>query len=180
MGTLNTAVRWGWLAQAFHWLMFLLILGAWFAVDAHEDYPKGSDERAQWMMIHKALGTTVFFLVWFRLGSRLAQVTPAELGSRLQQIAARTVHAGLYLVMIAMPATGLLASQFFGRAVSWFGAFEIPVFLAENKELGKALMEVHENLFGLLLLLVVLHVGGALYHHLIARDDVLRRMLPWR
>ena len=31
MNLSNSNVRWGFVAQAFHWLMFLLILGAWFA-----------------------------------------------------------------------------------------------------------------------------------------------------
>jgi len=178
MGIQNTTTRWGWITQGFHWLMFLLILGAWFAVESHEDFPKGSPERAQWMMIHKALGVSVFFLVWLRIGARFAQVTPAGIGSAIQQKIANLVHLGLYGVMIAMPATGLLASQFYGKVVSWFGYCEIPVFLAENKELGEAMMEVHENLFGFLLLLLALHVGGALYHHFVVKDDVLKRMLP--
>ncbi|MFZ5757210.1 MAG: cytochrome b [Pseudomonadota bacterium] len=175
----NTDRRWGAIAQLFHWLMFLLILGAWFAVESHEDFPKGSEERAQWMMIHKALGTTVFFLVWFRLSARIGQATPAAIGAASQQFIARFVHVGLYAVMIAMPMTGLLASQYFGRPVSWFGLFEIPVFLGEHKDLGKQLMEIHEGLWSALVALVLLHAGGALYHHIVQRDDVLKRMLPW-
>jgi cytochrome b561 len=179
MNALNTATRWGLVSQAFHWLMFLLILGAWFAVESHEDFPKGSDERAAWMTLHKALGVSVFFLVWLRIGARFAQVTPAAVGSAMQQKVAALTAFGLYALMIFMPATGLLASQLFGRAVDWFGVLQIPVFMAENKELGKAVMEAHENAFGALLALLALHVGGALYHHFVVKDDVLKRMLPW-
>jgi cytochrome b561 len=42
MGARNSTQRWGWVAQLFHWLMFFLIVGAWFAVEQHEQFPKGS------------------------------------------------------------------------------------------------------------------------------------------
>lgn len=179
MNLSNTDTRWGLVAQGFHWLMFLVIAGAWFAVENHENFPKGSDERAQWMMIHKSLGLTIFFLVWLRIGARLSMPTPAAVGEGFLLLVSKVVGLGLYALMIAMPVTGLLASQFYGKPVSWFGVFEIPVVLGEDKAVGKQLMELHEAGFGLLLFLLLLHVGGALKHHFIAKNDVLTRMLPW-
>lgn len=41
----NTENSWGWLAKLFHWLMFLLIVGAYVAVDQRELFEKGSIER---------------------------------------------------------------------------------------------------------------------------------------
>ena len=51
--------------------------------------------------------------------------------------------------------------------------------LAKNKELGETLAVVHQSLNYTLAALVLAHVGAALKHHLIDRDDVLRRMLPF-
>lgn len=181
MAIRNSSERWGSLAQFFHWLIFLLMVGAWIAVEAHEGYPKGSDERAQWMMLHKAMGLSVFFLVWLRLGWRLANPVPApEPAAAWQLRLAGLTHVLLYGVMIAMPAAGLLASQFAGREVSWFGLFTIPVGLAPDKALAGALMALHKNwLWPLLLGLLVLHVGAALWHHFVRKDRTLRRMLPF-
>ncbi|MFZ5724344.1 MAG: cytochrome b [Pseudomonadota bacterium] len=174
----NTEQRWGLVAQLFHWSMFLLIAGAWFAVESHEDFPKGSAERAEWMALHKALGVTIFALVWFRLAARLTQSSPAPSGAAWQRRLAWATHAALYLLMILMPLTGLLASQFGGKPVAWFGLFEIPVWVTEDRERAKQIMEVHEAGWSLLLTLIVLHAGAALYHQLVLKDGLLRRMLP--
>lgn len=175
-----TPQRWSLPLQLLHWLTFLLILGAWVAVEAREEFPKGSAERTQWMLLHKSLGLTVFFLVWARLGARLAQVAPAGIGTALQQKAAALVHLGLYGLMLAMPLTGVLASQAEGRAVAWFGLLELPLLVAENEELADLLEDAHEAGFTLLLVLLAAHAGAALYHHVLLKDDALRRMLPWR
>lgn len=177
----NTSQQWGWLAKTFHWIIFLLILSAWVAVESHEGHPKGSAERAQWMLLHKSLGVCVLFLVWLRLGWRLSNTGPApEKASRWQLLGANAVHWLLYGLMIVMPLSGFLASQFSGRILSFFGAFDIPVFLAENKPLATQLMDLHKDiLWPLLLLFVAAHVAAALWHHFVSRDRTLKRMLPF-
>lgn len=178
----NTRDQWGLVAQVLHWLIFLVIVGAWLAVEMHEDYPKGSAERAQLMALHKSLGLSVFFLVWLRLGWRLGNDVPTpEPGPRWQQWSSSLVHAALYLLMIVMPLSGLFMQQFEGHAVAWFGLFEIPPFVTPDKAMGKLLEDIHtEVLWPLLLGLVGLHVLAALWHHFVRRDRTLRRMLPWR
>ncbi len=179
MNITNTDKRWGLVAQGFHWLTLLLIVGAWFAVETREDFPKGSPERDAWMLLHKSLGISIFFLVWFRIGARVVQATPAAIGVEWQQRAAKLVQLCLYAVMIAMPITGMLASQFLGKPVSWFGVFELPMLVSESEDIGEALEEVHKAGFVALLVLLAAHVGAALYHHFMLKDDVLKRMLPW-
>lgn len=177
----NSEQRWGWVAQAFHWLMFLLIVGAWFAVEQHEEFPKGSPERGAWMDLHKAIGVSVFFLLWARLGWRFSGPVPAPVMTSVwQHRLAVTVHWGLYFVMLMMPLSGLVMSQFGGREVSWFGIVEIPVFVAENKELAGQIKELHEDVWWpLLLALVALHVVGALWHQFIVKDGTMKRMRPF-
>ena len=65
-----------------------------------------------------------------------------------------------------------------GFQTVYFGVLPIPDLLEKNKELGDLLQEVHETLNFLLAVVVVGHVGAALKHHLIDKDDVLTRMLP--
>lgn len=74
----NTDSSWGWLAKLFHWLMFLVIVGAYVAVDLQESFEKGSVEGDWWMTLHKSLGLTVFMLIWLRLGWRIGQKTVPE------------------------------------------------------------------------------------------------------
>jgi cytochrome b561 len=177
----NTPMYWGWVAKSFHWLMFALIVGAWFAFEQHEGFPKGSTERAEWMNLHRAFGASVFFLVWLRLAWRFSSPAPdSVITSRWQHRAAEGVHWALYFLMIMMPLSGLLMSQFGGRAVSWFGVFDIPVFLSENKPLAEQLKSLHEDVWWpLLLTLIGLHVVAAVWHQFIVKDGVLKRMLPF-
>lgn len=178
----NTSQQWGWVAKGLHWLVFLLIVGAWLAVDLREGYPKGSDERGWYMGLHKSLGVSVFFLVWLRLGWRLGggPLPVPDPAPAWQLRAADAVHWLLYALMIAMPFSGLLMSQFGGRDTSWFGLFTIPAFLPENKELAGQIKELHQDvLWPLLVLLVAGHALAALWHHVVMKDNTLRRMLPF-
>jgi cytochrome b561 len=63
--------------------------------------------------------------------------------------------------------------------VTLFGWFQFPALVAENHDLHETLEEVHEFLFNAMLLIVVVHILAALYHHFVLKDGVLRRMLPF-
>lgn len=84
----------------------------------------------------------------------------------------------IYLLMVAIPLSGWLMSSAKGYQTVYFGILPIPDLLGKNKELGDVLQTVHQTLNFLLAALVIGHVGAALKHHLIDKDDVLRRMLP--
>src|SRR5690554_17569 len=178
----NTTISWGWLAKLFHWLMFVVIVGVYVAADQRELFEKGSAERDWWMMIHKSMGLSVFFLVWLRLAWRATQPIPENFAGLWMTRLANIGHKLLYLLMIIAPGSALLMSQFAGRPVSWFGLLEMPVWLETNKEIAERLHSVHTDILApALFILIVLHFLGALWHHFFDRDDVLKRMLPfWR
>jgi cytochrome b561 len=97
-----------------------------------------------------------------------------------QHRAAVLVHWGLYFVMLMMPLSGLVMSQFAGREVSWFGVFAVPVFLGENKELAAQIKELHQHVWWpLLMTLVAVHVLAALWHQFIVKDGTMNRMRPF-
>ena len=58
--------------------------------------------------------------------------------------------------------------QFFG----WV----LPGLLAKNEPLGAALYGLHGAIGSVIVLLVLLHLAGALRHWLVLRDDVMTRM----
>jgi cytochrome b561 len=133
------------------------------------------------MDLHKAFGLTLFFLLWARLGWRLSGPVPDPvITNPWQHRLAVAVHWGLYFVMLMMPLSGLLMMQFAGREVSWFGLFEVPVFLEENKELSAQIKTLHQEVWWpLLVLLVVVHVIGALWHQFYVKDGTMNRMRPF-
>ena len=54
----------------------------------------------------------------------------------------------------------------------------LPSPIAADQALSDLAKEVHGALGWTLLLLVLIHVGAALRHHFLLKDEVLRRMLP--
>jgi cytochrome b561 len=166
-------------AIALHWLMAALILGL-FGVGLYmADLPL-SPTKLRIYSWHKWAGVTAFLLVLARLAWRATHRPPALPAAmpRWQQFAAHAGHGLLYLLMIAIPLSGWLMSSAKGFQTVYFGVLPIPDLLTKNKELGDALREVHETLNFLMIAIVAGHVGAALKHHFIDRDDILTRMSP--
>ncbi len=82
------------------------------------------------------------------------------------------------MLLFAIPLTGWTMSSARGFPVSWFGFFQLPDLVPKDKALYEALVSTHETLAWTLAAVVALHVGAALKHHFMLKDDVLRRMLP--
>ncbi|MCR6628581.1 MAG: cytochrome b [Magnetospirillum sp.] len=167
-------------AKSLHWLTALLIIVLWGVGLTLEDLPKG-DLRGQVIGLHKAFGVVVLALAVLRLawrGSKGAPDLPADMPA-WEKLAAKLGHAGLYVLMIALPLDGILMSQSGGRPVSVFG-LELPTLVGKDEGLHHLFEEGHELLAWGLAVVVVVHVAAALRHHIVLKDQVLRRMLPGR
>src|SRR5258708_1906570 len=93
--------------------------------------------------------------------------------------AARTQRAAVSVILLAMPLTGWLLSSAGGFSVVLYGVIPIPDLIDRDATLETLLKQVHWLESLLLLAMVGLHVLAALKHHLVDRDEVLRRMLPF-
>jgi len=89
-----------------------------------------------------------------------------------QERAARVVHVLFYLVILGMIASGAGMMVLSGAAPLIFDgeSAQLPDFWKYLPRLPHAIGA------RLLLALIVLHVGAALYHHFIRRDGLLWRM----
>lgn len=176
----NTQARYGLIAKGFHWLMALAIIGMLALGLYMEDLPLGP-AKLEWYGLHKSVGAALLLAVLLRFAWRQANRVPplpADL-SAAERYGAKLAHFGLYGLMLAMPLTGWLMSSAAGFPVSVFGWFMLPDLLAPDKALADRFKEAHEWLAFALIGLALLHALAALYHHVIRRDDVLKRMLPW-
>ena len=175
---MNPVPRYTPVAMFAHWLVFLLIAGA-FALGFTMTDLAMSVLKLRMFSWHKWTGVTIFLLVLLRLAWRLRTPPPAlPPMPRWEEEAARISHHLLYLLMLAMPLSGWLMSSAKGFQTVYFAKFPIPDLLAKNPPLGAALESVHETLAYLLLAMVSLHVLAAFKHHFIDRDEVLARMVP--
>lgn len=168
-------------AKTLHWLMAVLFFGLLALGFYMHDLPL-SPEKLKLYSWHKWAGVTVFLLVWLRLAWRVTHRPPALPASmpKFMQLAAHAGHLALYLLMIAIPLSGWLMSSAKGFQTVWFGVLPIPDLLGKDKELGALLAEVHEILNLVFIAVIAGHIGAALKHHFIDKDDILSRMLPAR
>ena len=166
-------------AKLLHWGMAVLIVGLLALGFVMTDMPL-SPEKLQYYSWHKWAGVTVFALVWLRLAWRIVNPPPhyPDTMSRGVQLMAHLGHFALYGLMIVIPLSGWLLSSAKGVQTVWFGVLPLPDLLEKDKELGHLLHEVHEALNFVLLFLLAGHVAASLKHHLIDKDDILKRMLP--
>jgi cytochrome b561 len=166
-------------AKILHWLMAILLFGLLALGFYMHDLPL-SPEKLKLYSWHKWAGVTAFLLVAFRLLWRLTHRPPALPSSmpRLMQFAAHAGHLLLYVLMIAIPLSGWLMSSAKGFQTVYFGVLPIPDLLDKNKEIGDLLALVHKSLNLLFIAVLAGHIGAALKHHFIDKDDILTRMLP--
>ena len=175
----QTPERYSAASIALHWLMLLLIVGVYAAIEFREAFPRGSEPREALKAWHFMLGLSVFGLVWLRLAARLVWAAPHSEGPALQQFAAKATHFALYLFMIAMPIAGWLILSAEGKPIPFFG-MELPALVGENKQLAEGVEEVHEIGGTIGYWLIGIHAAASLFHHYVLRDRVLMRMLPLR
>ena len=166
-------------AKILHWLMAILLFGLLALGFYMHDLPLSPDKLKLYSW-HKWAGVTAFLLVAFRLFWRVTHRPPAlpESMPKIMQFAAHAGHLMLYLLMIAIPLSGWLMSSAKGFQTVYFGVLPIPDLLDKNKEVGDLLALVHKSLNLLFVAVLAGHIGAALKHHFIDKDDILTRMLP--
>lgn len=162
-----------------HWLMLLLIVAVYAAIELREFYPKGSEPREALKAWHFMLGLSVLGLVWFRIVARLIWTTPHLDGPALQRTVAKAVHLALYVFMIGMPVAGWLILSGEGKVIPFFG-FELPALIGKNPDLAERVEELHELGGTIGYWLIGIHAAASLFHHYILRDRALARMAPIR
>jgi cytochrome b561 len=169
-------------AIVFHWLIAILIVGAFTLGLVMTDIPGFSMTKLKYFAWHKWAGVTVLLLAALRLLWRLKNRPPA-LPSTMpawQRGAAHGLHHLLYLFMFAVPVSGYFYTLAAGFPVVYFGLFKLPVLIAKDLALAEVLKQVHYWLAMSMAALVGLHLLAALKHAIVDRDGTMRRMLPGR
>jgi cytochrome b561 len=169
-------------AVLFHWLIALLIIGAFTMGLVMTDMPGLTPTKLKYYSWHKWAGVTILALACLRLLWRLSHPAPPYPASMpgWQKTSADALHALLYLLMFAVPLSGYFYTLAAGFPVVYFGLFELPVLIAKNDALKPVLKDLHFWLNMLLAGSVGVHVAAALKHHFIDRDGVIKRIMPGR
>jgi cytochrome b561 len=204
---------------ALHWLIAILIFGAFFLAQGNEGErerfrpgqgnfpPRGSqpgnlpqqgadDEAPQQSFpqggflpqegsqsifstigIHMIVGIIVLVLLIIRLVVRWATRHPewASAGNKFFDWVGNLTHVGLYILTFAMTITGIILADQRGILARTFGIGSTPT-PGSFRRGGFSLGFFHGGIWTLLLLLIILHVGAALYHQFILKDDLMGRI----
>ena len=178
----NNPAALGTATVAFHWIVaagfiFLLALGLYIE----------NAEARQLMGLHKSLGLALLVPVLARILWRVIKGFPEYANSRpFERLLSRITHYGLLALSIVMPVGGIMMSVASGRGLYLFGRELIannpdPANPGKMLALSEPLASIGHIAHGvganLALLLLALHIAGALKHHFIDRDIVLKRMM---
>lgn len=189
METTTTSSGYDTLSQVFHWITAALIIVALLPLGFYANWLGDGPVRASildhW---HKPLGLLVIAVTVLRLGWKAVRppVSEARGLKPWEGLASRIAHRLLYILLLAMPLSGLLMSQGAGRPTSFFGLFSIPQMLALDPALKpreqyfyKLGTFLHGTLFvWILVAILVIHICGALKHRYVDGDrSYFRRIL---
>ena len=175
----NLPIRYHWVQRLVHWLMAIVIIAA-LAIGLYCSYlVPGSAERQFLLDIHKSLGMTALVLIVLRIPLRAMLGEPRRTIAppRHERLASHMVHGTLYLLMAAMPVSGYITSASEGRSLPWFGLFNWPNLLPENRHTGRLLATVHHYGAYVFFAALSLHLAAVVWHHIVKRDEVLSRMI---
>jgi cytochrome b561 len=131
--------------------------------------------------VHRPLGIAILILVVIRFVNRLVNRPPPfpATMSRAERLAATASEFLMYGLMFVLPLVGwgmLSAARY---PIVLFGSVHLPFILAHDAMLYALLRRTHTILAYLFFFTFIAHFGAILFHTLIVRDGMLKRMLPW-
>lgn len=137
---------------------------------------------------HKSFGVLIATFVVLRVSWRVKNGWLSHVSdyTSIEKLLSKIVHYLLIIGTVLMPISGFIMSVMGGHGVDFFG-LELfarnpdPVdpkeVIALNGPLAGAAHSMHKFAGITILVAVILHVVGALKHHVIDKDGTLRRML---
>ncbi|MCX7312402.1 MAG: cytochrome b/b6 domain-containing protein [Hyphomicrobiales bacterium] len=175
----NSTTAWGWPAKLLHWtgaILILLLLGHGWWMTHLAPRP----DRFAHYAGHAGLGYDFLVLLMLRLLWRWTHAVPALPAGlqRWERVSAQAGHVSLYILMLGSTLTGWALAGTFRTPLNK-DAFGLPIpsiYTSQDRAMHGLFEESHEILSYLLAALIIVHVAGALRHHFVKHNDVLRRM----
>ncbi|MGI9386070.1 MAG: cytochrome b, partial [Methyloligellaceae bacterium] len=165
----------------FHWLVAIAIISLIAFGLYIEDLPRGP-WKSELIGIHKLIGFAVVLVALPRILWRWRNGWPVHVGDyrSWEKSLSKIVHWVLIIATVAMPVSGMMYSLGLGYPVPVLGLCEIGPWPQKNQTVADLGEFIHRNGGNALIAIVVLHIAGALKHHVIDKDGTLRRMLGAR
>lgn len=173
------------LSRAFHWVTAIVVTIAFvlgpggFGRLMREGIDPATRSDIVW---HESLGILVFVLtvlrlIWVAFRPAAPQVQMAS----WMQLMGKLVHVALWMLLLALPASALLALGSEAHPLTLLGGVRVDqLSVIANSSIAKLVDwgDVHQFLGDVIMWIAGLHAAAAIYHHLILKDSVLFSMLP--
>lgn len=170
-------------AKWLHWGMALIWIAAWCIGMLATHWRDQFNAHHELTFLHKAMASTLLFLVVARIAWRLAHPAPAlpDSMSAVMKRGALVGHLLLYfLALLALPVSGWYWSSVADKPILVAGLFMLPPLVEPDQNLYNLAKAVHTYCAWFCGALVGGHLLVALKHHFIEKDEVLAGMLPER
>jgi cytochrome b561 len=128
--------------------------------------------------VHRPLGVMILILAAVRLTNRMFTTLPPfpPTMSRWERSVATASERLLYTLMFALPLVGWGMLSAGHYPIVMFGPLHLPPLLPASPALYAVLRKSHTLLAYLLFLTFLAHLSAVLFHTLILRDRLLKRM----
>jgi cytochrome b561 len=161
-----------------HWVTVVLVVALWGSAQVIDWFPKGAP-RINAQGVHMLLGVILAVVLAWRLSWRLLGGTHlAPIGHPALAFAATWVHRLLYALLVAEVLLGFTNAWVRGSSI--FNLFSIPSFAPGDRALVRQVNGYHEIVANTILVVAGLHALAGIAHHVLLKDDTLRRMLRRR
>ncbi len=166
-------------AVHFHWLVAALLLGqivfGWFLTTI----PRGTPMRGYWVNLHKSTGLVILAIIVLRVVWRLFHRPPPlpSFMSPWERAAARGNHLALYALMLVMPLSGYIATNFSKYGIKFFEVVKLPSWGIDDHGVYVFFNTVHVVTAYVFAAIIALHILAAI-RHAARRDGILSRMAP--
>jgi cytochrome b561 len=133
------------------------------------------------LSIHRPLGIAILILVVVRFVNRLFSRLPPfpATMSGAERRAATASEFTMYGLMFVLPLVGWGMLSAANYPIVLYGSLHLPFILPHSAMLYAVLRKAHTILAYFFFLMFVAHFGAILFHTLIVRDGMLKRMAPW-
>ncbi|MBA2056883.1 cytochrome b [Psychrobacter cryohalolentis] len=171
--THSNLTKWSFASRFFHWISAILLLITWTMIFLYDNL-----DSNLYIGLHKAFGVSLLFWMIARVINRIfTKAPPAVLMPKWQMLLSQLSHFVLYALLIAMPIAGLMMSLYGGRPVDIFGIFQIPVLVTPDRGLARLFNDWHVDIiWPMIITFTVLHIGAALYHQFVKKDNLIARI----
>ena len=171
----NTLTEYGLISKLLHWisaiLLFVQIPLGFYLVDL--DF---GAERLNIENIHVLIGLSIFYLVIFRLLSKIINPTPKLNPSifKGQKLLAKLNHILLYVTILSITISGILKKLFNGETLVIF----VKEFrIQDNFELAEVFYDIHVFSNYFIIALITTHILAVIVHKFFFNDNLIKKIL---